>query len=231
MNANNIFQTLCDTFQVNEINCEILKKLEFENVFKFQITIKSYLLQFLLDKEDKKANIIQSSDLWFIKEKIENENLIYNYIELMIKLIKLKKVTKINIFQELEIFLNSEIGNEIFLILSIVNKFFLPDIINLLFVGFVLGKKQNFIKKNYCQNLQDLLAMAESDIEDINSEMKIASINKEILETLNLYIVFILFKKKDRKSIRKLKNYLTNVNSETLDIYKYYQKLQKKKND
>ena len=148
MNAKNIFQTLCDTFQVNEINCELLKKLEFENVSKFQITIKSYLLQFLLDKEDKKANIIQSSDLWFIKEKIHNENLIYNYIEVMIKFVKLKTVTKINIFKELEIFLNSEIGNEIFLMLSIVNKFFLPDTINLLFIGFVLGKKKNFIKKN-----------------------------------------------------------------------------------
>lgn len=113
--------------------------------------------------------------------------------------------------------------------LSIVNKFFLPDTINLLFIGFVLGKSTNFIKKNYCQNLQDLLAMAESDIEDINSEMKIASINKEILETLNLYIVFLLFKKKYKKSILNLKNYLTNENSLTLDIYKYYQKLQKKK--
>lgn len=94
MNTKNIFQTLCDTFQVNEINCELLKKLEFENVSKFQITIKSYLLQFLLDKEDKKANIIQSSDLWFIKEKIHNENLIYNYIEVMIKFVKLKTLQK-----------------------------------------------------------------------------------------------------------------------------------------
>ena len=60
--------------------------------------------------------------------------------------------------------------------------------------------------------------MIESDIEDINSEMKIASINKEILEILNLYIVFLLFKKKDKKSILNLKNYLTNENSLTLYI-------------
>ena len=228
MNASNIYPKLCEIFKENEINFELLNNLELENISNTQNTIKIYILQFLIDKNDKKANIKESCDIWFIKDKDQKEFLIYNYIELLTKLAKLKDLSKINLYQDLEIFINSQIGAEVFFILSIVNKFFLPDIINLLFVGFVLGCEKEFIKKNYIKNLGDLLFMVKSDI-IIDPEMNIASINKENLEALNLYIFFLLYKKKDEKSIFELKNYLTDTNPATIDIYKYYQNAQKSK--
>ncbi len=164
MNASNIYPKLCEIFKENEINFELLNNLELENISNTQNTIKIYILQFLIDKNDKKANIKESCDIWFIKDKDQKEFLIYNYIELLTKLAKLKDLSKINLYQDLEIFINSQIGAEVFFILSIVNKFFLPDIINLLFVGFVLGCEKEFIKKNYIKNLGDLLFMVKSDV-------------------------------------------------------------------
>ena len=71
-----------------------------------------------------------------------------------------QKLIYINI---IEIFLeNVESGNKIFYLLSIINKLYLLDLVILLFIGFVLGEKKNFIKKNIVINLQDLLMMLNS---------------------------------------------------------------------
>ena len=71
-----------------------------------------------------------------------------------------QKLIYINI---IEIFLeNVESGNKIFYLLSIINKLYLLDLVILLFIGFVLGEKKSFFKKNYVINLQDLLMMLNS---------------------------------------------------------------------
>ena len=72
-------------------------------------------------------------------------------------------LSKVNIYKIIEIFIeNVEFGNKIFYLLSIINKLYLLGLVILLFIGFVLGEKKNFIKKDYAINLQDLLMMLNS---------------------------------------------------------------------
>ena len=92
-------------------------------------------------------------------------------------------------------------------IISIINKLYLPEQINLLFIGFLLGEKKEFIKTNYLKNFQNLLSLAGSDIV-INSQMKIFSLSEVILEVVNLFIFFLINIEEDKNSINSLKKFL-----------------------
>lgn len=107
-----------------------------------------------------------------------------------------------------------------------MNHLYYPDLILILFIGFVLGEKIGFIKKNYIRNLKDLLKTVKSDITNIDSNMNIASLDKNILETLHLYIFFLTNKKSDKKSINSIKNLLISSEIEGFNLNEYYIKLE-----
>ena len=180
----------------------------------------------MLNQDDVNHFIKSSNDIWFIKDKASNIDLIIKYIELMINLIKTDDFSKINIYKEIEIFINTEIGNKLIYIISIINKLYLPEQINLLFIGFLLGEKKEFIKTNYLKNFQNLLSLAGSDIV-INSQMKIFSLSEEILEVLNLFIFFLINIEEDKNSINSLKKFLISpLESDEININIYYKKLE-----
>ena len=205
----------------------MLKKLKLENLSETKATIKIYILEFLIDSEDKKSIIKDLNDIWFIKDKIEKVEIYFKYIEIMVNLLKEDDLSKVNIYKLIEIFiLDIEFGNKIFYLLSILNKFYLPDLVILLFIGFVLGEKKNFIKINYEINLQDLLLMLNSKCSSIDPKMNIFSLNEKILEVINVYIFFKIHLKKDNNSIDSLENYLFYSIPEELDLNIFYKKLE-----
>ena len=227
MNDTNIYETLCQIFQQKDIDNKLLKKLKLENLSETKATIKIYILEFLIDSEDKKSIIKDLNDIWFIKDKIEKVEIYFKYIEIMVNLLKEDDLSKVNIYKLIEIFiLDIEFGNKIFYLLSILNKFYLPDLVILLFIGFVLGEKKNFIKINYEINLQDLLLMLNSKCSSIDPKMNIFSLNEKILEMINMYVFFKIHLKKDNNSIDSLENYLFYSIPEKLDLNIFYKKLE-----
>ena len=228
MNFDEVCQHLIQIFEKKEINYKLFVELKQESVSKLKTIYKIYLLEFFIDPEDKKIAIKNKNDFWFLKENMDNLNLVYKYIKLMIKLIQTKESSSINIYQELEIFINTTIGNKILYIISIINKLNLPSNIYLLFIGFILGERKDFIKKNYIANLQDLLKMIKSDIKNINPNMPITSLDENILEVLNLYFIFKLYKNKDKNSIESFENALIN-SLQNFNINIFYHKIHKSK--
>ena len=226
MNFNETFQQLKQTFGRNEINNKLLNELKNGSIVDIKNTLKIYLLEFLIAPEDKKAAIKNEKDLWLFNNNAEKNNLPNKYIELMINLIKADKFSSINIFQDIEIFINSNIGNKIIYMFSILNILNLSDDIYLLFLGFILGEKKDFIKNNYISNLQDLLGKINSNIYNINTQMPISSLDESNLEILNLYFFFKIFNKKDKNSIDSLENALFSFEPNFNNII-YYYKVQK----
>ena len=208
MNSTNIFENLSQIFQRQEINNKLFNELKVENASKLKTTLKIYILEFLLDEKDSNAQIKKSDDIWFIRDNVDNLELCYKYIELLFNLLKSDKLAEINIFNEIDIFINTKVGNKIFYLISILNKFFLPEMITLLFVGFALGEHKEFIRNNYLKNLEDLLILAKSKKTFIDNKMNICLLNENILELLNIYFMFLLNIKKDFKSINSLEKFL-----------------------
>ena len=204
MNSVDIYQNLCEIFETKEINYELFNRLDRINISEFKTTLKSYLLQFLIDKEDKSAVIKSYNDLWFSKANVSNKDVIIQYINLIRDMLKVDSYDKLNIYKDIEVLMVSDIEEKICLIISILNNLYLPDQIILLFIGFILGEKILFIKKNYVINLKELLKMVKINISSIDLKMKIVSFDKNILETFNLYIFFLSCKKLDKKSIKNL---------------------------
>lgn len=141
----------------------------------------------------------------------------------MINLLQKEKPSETKVYEEIEIFFDSEIGNKLFYIISILKKIYVPEHNNLLFIGFLLGEKKEFIQKNYLKNLQDLLIIANSDI-NIKKQMMITYLKEEILEIINLYIFFIQI---DANPIIPIENYLIGYEQSNFNINKYYKKLEK----
>ena len=228
MNFQETYQQLNQIFEQKEINNELLAELKNRRIAEIKTTLKIYLLEFLIDPEDKKATIKTEKDFWFYNENAETTNLINKYIELMINLIKTDKFFSINIFKDMEIFINSNIGNKIIYMFSILNILDLPDNIYLLFLGFILGEKKDFIKKNYISNLKDLLGIIKSNILNINEQMPISLLDENNLEILNLYFFFKMFKPRDKISIDSIENALFSFDSNFNKII-YYYKIEKSK--
>ena len=126
----------------------------------------------------------------------------------MIKLIQTEDMSSINIYKELEIFINTEIGNRVLYIISIINRLNSTNNIYLLFVGFILGEKKDFIIKIFINNLEDLFNMIDSDIKNINLNMQISSLDEKTLEILNLYFIFKIYKMDEKNSIKLFENAL-----------------------
>ena len=228
MDSNEIFQKLKKVFDQQDINYELLNNLKRKTVHLNKNTLKVHLLYFLMDKNDKTATIKNPKDLWFIKENPDNLNLIIQYVNFMINLINKDDYTNMNIYKEMEEFVITDIGYRLIYILSILNNCYVSDWINFLFLGFLIGECKDFIRKNYIENLQDLLILINSHI-TLNSNMSICSLKENILEVLNIYVFFKspLFKdKSDENSIKSMENYL--INSEYgLNTYSLYEKIMK----
>ena len=222
MNSTNIFENLSQIFQRQEINNKLFNELKVENASKLKTTLKIYILEFLLDEKDSNAQIKKSDDIWFIRDNVDNLDLCYKYIELLFNLLKSDKLAEINIFNEIDIFINTKVGNKIFYLISILNKFFLPEMITLLFVGFALGEHKEFIRNNYLKNLEDLLILAKSKKTFIDNKMNICLLNENILELLNIYFMFLLNIKKDFKSINSLEKFLFSSVSNGMNLNIYY---------
>ena len=126
----------------------------------------------------------------------------------MIKLIQTEDMSSINIYKELEIFINTEIENRVLYIISIINRLNSTNNIYLLFVGFILGEKKDFIIKIFINNLEDLFNMIDSDIKNINLNMQISSLDEKTLEILNLYFIFKIYKMDEKNSIKLFENAL-----------------------
>ena len=204
MNFDGICQNFFKIFENKEINYELIEELKQEKISKLKETYKLYLLEFFIDPEIK--NVVNNkSDFWFRNENVKNLNLIYKYIELMVKLIQTEDMSSINIYKELEIFINTEIGNRVLYMISIINRLNSTNNIYLLFVGFILGEKKDFIIKIFINNLEDLFNMIDSDIKNTNLNMQISSLDEKTLEILNLYFIFKIYKMNEKNSIKLLK--------------------------
>ena len=222
MGTQNTFQVLSQIFERNRLDNKLLNKLKLKQVNDKKTTIKIYLLQFLLDPE-KDTSINSQNDLWYMKDNAENKNIINNYISLLIDLLKREENELDNeINKGLESFMETDMTNKIFYIFSILNKFNMTNIIYLLYLGFILGEKKDFIKNNYINNLRDLLFPMDTDFCDIISKRPAFLYNEKTLEILNLSIFFKLHLKDNYKSINSIKNYLINLGENDINISKYY---------
>ena len=203
MNTNEIFNKIVAIFKTKKINFKLQLKLEQQSHTDDKDLIKLYLFQFLLDQTNKTASIYDINDIWFIKERAANIDLINKYILLFENVMKRNDIFNIDIIKEIEPFFDSDIGTKIIYIISILNKFNLPNIIILLFLGFLIGEKKDFIKENYKKNIKDLLKSIGSEIDFslISSNSYIYSLNESMLEKLNIYFFFLKFLNKEKKYI------------------------------
>ena len=225
-----IYQIICEIFQKEKINYDLMIKLNQGTNSNVKTTLKIYLLQFLFDQEDTTAHIGNKNDIWFIKENPENINMINKYIIILNNLIKKDDISNIDITKEIESFIDTDIGTQLIYIISILNKFNLPNIIYLQFLGFIIGEKKDFIKRNYLLNLQNLIKQINQDVPDTHSKINIYSTSENSLELLNLYIFFKKFLNKEKGYIFQIKNDL-NTADDSQDFNKllYYYTLIKEK--
>ena len=79
MNSSNILENLCQIFEQKIIDNKLLFQFKSENVSQLKTTLKIYILEFLLDSNDKNAKIAKSNDIWFIQENSENSELCFKY--------------------------------------------------------------------------------------------------------------------------------------------------------
>lgn len=229
MGSQNTFQLLCQAFEQNILDNKLLNELKQKQLYDKKVTIKIYLLQFLLDL-DKGTSISSQNDLWYIKDNEENKNIINNYILLLIDLLKKEENDLDNeIIKGLESFIETDVSNKIFYMFSILNKFNVTNLIYLLYLGFILGEKKEFIKKNYINNLKDLFISFDTDFSKTISKRLDFYFNEKTLEILNLYVFFNLHLKDNYKSINAIKNHLINPENSDFNISKYYSLLDKEK--
>ena len=227
MNSSQIYQLIKEIFANKKINYKLLNKLKRKSVSDLKSTVKIYLLQFLFDKEDKTAHILNKNDLWFIKENADNIDIINKYIVLLSNILKKDNLFNIDIIKEFELFINTDIGTKLVYIISILNQFNLSNIIYLLFLGFVIGEKKEFIKRNYITNLKDILKNINLDISSDSNRLYVYSLSERVLEILNLYICLNKYLAREKNYINKLRNVLLNADSQNCNLFVYYNKLAK----
>lgn len=148
---------------------------------------------------------------------------------MLINLAKRDDLSNIDIIKEIDPFLNTEIGTKVLYLISILNKCKFPRILLLLYLGFIIGEKIEFIKKNYTLNLMDLLRTVKSGISFIDSKMQIYSLSENSLEILNLYVFSKVFLGDEKNYIYSLENALINSDYNEKMIKIYYHKLEKDK--
>ena len=180
MNTKEIISKIFTIFKTKKINFKLQLKLEKKSCTDDNALVKLNLLQFLLDTTKKTLYIYDINDLWFIKERVDNIDLINKNILLFENVIKREKILDIDLIKEIEPFFDSSIGTRMIYIISIYNKFNLPNIKLLLFLGFLIGEKKDFIKENYKKNIKGLFKLIGSkiDFSFIDSNAYIYSLNE-----------------------------------------------------
>ena len=191
MSETNLFQKICQIYQTNQINSDLIKELSLHKEDS-NYTMKKYLLDFLYDINNNEISLNKNEDFWFIKEKLNNKNIILKYVNLIIDAIQNNK--KINGIEFCSHFFDTDVENKIVLIYLILDKFGLHDTIITLFVGFILGDNKDFIKRNYFDNIYFLLKIVEPNLIQLKEDMPIFNISEKILEIINIYLYIHLNK-------------------------------------
>ena len=210
MSETNLFQKICQLYQTNQINSDLIKELSLHKEDS-NYTMKKYLLDFLYDINNNQESVNKNEDFWFIKEKLNNKNIILKYVNLIIDAIQNNK--KINGIEFCSHFFDTDVENKIVLIYLILDKFGLHDTIISLFVGFILGNNKDFIKKNYFDNIYSLLKIVEPNLIQLKEDMPIFNISEKILEIINIYLYIHLNKNENREQEEE-ENYEDNENIE-----------------
>ena len=224
MNKEDIFQDLKDIYQTSIINADIYEKLQnnIEDNIEIYI-IKKYLLLFLINTEDRTQMIKDYDNLWFVKEKTDKYELIQKYLELKIDYIKGK--IKLTILSIISSFLNTIIEKKIIYIYLIIDKCELSDMLILLFIGFILGVEQKFIKELYIGSISTiLLNFTKLEIKNQNKHLPFYDIKDKVFEIINLYIFLNQKKGKEKKTNNNL-NIEESIDIEEEDIILLYNSL------
>ena len=224
MNKEDIFQDLKDIYQTSIINADIYEKLQnnIEDNIEIYI-IKKNLLLFLINTEDRTQMIQDYDNLWFVKEKTDKYELIQKYLELTIDYIKGK--IKLTILSIISSFLNTIIEKKIIYIYLIIDKCELSDMLILLFIGFILGVEQKFIKELYIESISTiLLNFTKLEIKNKNKHLPFYDIKDKVFEIINLYIFLNQKKGKEKKTNNNL-NIEESIDIEEEDIILLYNSL------
>ena len=181
----------------------------------------------MFDQEDKSTNIHSKNDLWFIRENAENIDIINKYIILFSNILKKENILEMDIIKEIESFIDTTIGTKLTYIISILNKFYLPNYIYILFLGFIIGEKKDFIKRNYILNLQDLILRVEPKISFHDKRLHIYSFTENSLKILNIFFFFEKFLRKQKYFIDTLKDAFIIRDTQDFNLSIYYNKIAK----
>ena len=174
------FEEICKIYSSDNINLSLAKGL----IANINNINKKYFLSFLIDENIPNNEISKYEDFWFMKNKPKNLEMVKKYIDLSIDYIKSQK--NVNTIQFCCSFLETNLEKKIIFMYLILDKYGLCDNIIYLFLGFIIGENENFIKQKYVQNLESLLRSANIRYNIITEDMPIYEINEKILETFNL---------------------------------------------
>ena len=174
------FEEICKIYSSDNINLSLAKGLN-ANINNIN---KKYFLSFLIDENIPNNEISKYEDFWFMKNKPKNLEMVKKYIDLSIDYIKSQK--NVNTIQFCCSFLETNLEKKIIFMYLILDKCGLCDNIIYLFLGFIIGENENFIKQKYIQNLESLLGLANINYNIITEDMPIYEINEKMLETFNL---------------------------------------------
>ena len=186
------FEEICKIYSSDNINLSLANEL----TANIKNVNKKYFLSFLIDENIQNNEISKYEDFWFMKNKPKNIEMVNKYIDLSIDYIKSQK--NVNTIEFCSSFLETSLEEKIIFIYLILDKYGLCENIIYLFLGFILGETENFIKQKYVHNLESLLGFAKINYNIITEDMPIYEINEKILETLNICLYLKeKFKSKD----------------------------------
>jgi len=177
---NKTLEEISKIFYSSNLNSSLFPRLS----SKINDINKRYFLSFLIEENLQNNEINKFEDFWFIKHKSKNIEIIKKYIDLSIDYIKSK--SNLNSFKFCNSFLDAGFENRIILMSLILDKYGLFDNLIYLFLGFIIGEKENFIKNKYIYNLQSLLSIGKFKKNIITVDMPIYELNEKVLEILNL---------------------------------------------
>ena len=85
MKENGYFLELYQIYETSKFNKKLFEKLNQQKLTNIKITIKIYFLKFLFIIKSELAYIIKKNDFWFLKDSLENKELIEKYVNFTIK--------------------------------------------------------------------------------------------------------------------------------------------------
>ena len=217
----NYFNDLCQIYSTKKFDYELFIQLENlkPNVIN---TLKKYLLNFLIDDKDKKGTVKSFNEFWFNKEQTDNYDLIIKYLDFNIQLIQSN-----NIFFKpkilLEIFQNTLIENKLIFINLIIQRYDLPNIILISFLGYLIGEKKEFIKEKYVNDLNELLNFGK--LNELKGEPDFKCLDEQFFQIINLFTYFLVCKKESNIEISYLNNIICDYSKiNKLNLYYFFSK-------